>query len=87
VAAARFAPEAWLELPDSSWLPDPVSIEAELADLSEEDVRRLPEEEADEEPEGVASLDIRLEREKQKSHDWPPREDLRVRGKSKKKGK
>ena len=63
-----FTPEAWLELPDSPWLPESVSIEAESADLSEDCLRRLPEEESEEEAEEDSSLDIGLKAEKQKYH-------------------
>jgi hypothetical protein len=73
-----------------------VSIETgSAADLSEDWLRRLPEEEAEGEAEEEAedeeeedsSLVIRLDAEKQESHNLPPREDLRVREKSKEKGK
>jgi hypothetical protein len=87
VTPEGFTPEAWLELPDSCWLPESVSIGTESADLSEDWLRRLPEEEAEEEAEEDSSLDMSLDAEKQKSHDLPPREDLRVREKSKEKGK
>jgi hypothetical protein len=81
-------PEAWLELPDSWWLPESVSIgTGSAADLSEDWLCRLPEEEAEEEAEEDSSLDIRLGAEKQESHSLPLREDLRVREKSKEKGK
>jgi hypothetical protein len=54
---------------------------------SEDWLRRLTEEEAEEEVEEDSSLDMKFDAEKQESHDLPPREDLRVREKAKEKKK
>jgi hypothetical protein len=50
---------------------------------SEDLLRRLAEEEAEEEVEDSV-LDMRFGKEKQESHDIPPREDLRKREKARK---